>query len=206
MSSGLEKLVDSIIEESRIKADEIRKQGHGECEQTLAKEKTEAVREADQISRQARAEAEAARNRLVSQAKQKARLEYLAAKNQLVRNVLNEVRGDLIRFVQNEHAYRGFLVKVIAQSIETIPSETVRVFLSDKDIRRFDPTSLIREACETVRTNKKVGPGDTAIDTLGGAVLTSEDGRIRADCTFEARLELMEPRLLTEISKTLFGS
>lgn len=206
MSSSLEKLVEDIIRESKTKAEELKKQALGQVEETLAKERADAVREADVIIRSAKSEADAERNRRVSQAKQQARLVYLAEKNKVVRGVLKDLRSALDQFARDDPSYRPFLLKSIAMGVEAMPSETVKISLSERDLKRFKGTKLLEEALATTRTPKKAVLSDEPIAGTGGAIVTSEDGKIRADCTIEARLELMAPQLLAEISRILFGS
>lgn len=206
MTSNLDKLVDDIISESKAKAEEIRKAAIGQIEESVARARAEAVREADQINRDGLIECDAARNRRVSQERQKARLAYLAEKNRVLRAIIEEVQKQLVELCGDESSYRPFLLKAIAQGIEAVPSETVKVALSEIDLRRFNRTKLLEEALVTMQTSKKVTFSDESIETVGGAVVTSQDGRIQVDCTLEAKLELMKPQLLAEISKILFAS
>jgi len=206
VTSNLEKLVDDIISESKTKAEEIRKAAMGEIEESIARERAEAVREADQIIRDGLTESDAARNRRVGQEKQKARLAYLGEKNRVLGEIIQEVQKRLVEFCQDESYYRPFLLKAIAQGIEAVPSETVKVALSERDLRRFKRTKLLEDALAATQTNKKATLSDDPIETVGGAVVTSQDGKIRVDCTLEAKLELMKPQLLAEISKILFAA
>jgi len=206
VSSSLEKLVEDIIRESKTKAEELKKQALGQFEETLAKERADAVREADLIIRSAKSQADAERNRRISQAKQQARLLYLAEKNKVVRDVLNDLRSKLVRFAQDDPSYSQFLLKSIARGLEAMPSGAVRIALSERDCTRFKGTKMFEEALAATRTPRKAVLSDKPIARTGGATVTSEDGKIRADCTLEARLELMEPQLLAEISKILFAS
>jgi len=206
VSSSLEKLVEDIIRESKTKAEELRKQALGQVEETLAKERADAVREADLMIRSAKSEADAERNRRISHAKQQARLVYLAEKNKVVHDVLKDLRSELVRFAQDDPSYGPFLLKSIARGLEAVPLETVKIALSERDVKRFRGTKMLEEALATTRTRKKAVLSDKPIAGTGGAIVTSEDGRIRADCTLEARLELMEPQLLAEISRILFAS
>jgi len=205
VSSNLEKLVDDIISESKAKAEEIRKAAAGQIEESIARARAEAVREADQINRDGLIESDAARNRRVSQEKQKARLAYLAEKNRVLREIEEEVQKRLVEFCQDEPSYRPFLLKAIAQGIEAVPSETVKVALSERDLRRFKRTKLLEDALAATQTSKKATLSDDPIETVGGAVATSQDGKIRVDCTLEKKLELIKPQLLAEISKILFA-
>jgi vacuolar-type H+-ATPase subunit E/Vma4 len=136
MSDGLNRLVEDIVRESRTRAEEIRKTGLAQIEDRLAGARAEATREADQITRNLRTECEAVVNRRVSQEKQKARLAYLAEKNRVLNDVMKDVQVRLLEFCRDNSSYRPFLLKSIAQGIDAIPSERVKVALSEKDIAR----------------------------------------------------------------------
>jgi len=205
LSSGIEKLVEDIIKESTAKAQEVRKQGLAGVEESIQGAKDEATREADQIARGTRTEASAVRNRLVSREKQRARLAYLAEKNRIVNEVLDDVRARFRDFTQDKSSYRSYLVKTIARGLEGIPSENVRVALSKRDMERFKEARLLEDALAIARIKKELRFDGQPITTAGGAMLMSEDGKIRTDCTFEAKLRLLQPQLLAEISKTLFA-
>ena len=51
----------------------------------------------------------------------------------------------------------------------------------------------------------KVSVAKKPVDTIGGFILTSPDGKIKLDQTFEARLQAAERRIKKEIAKILFG-
>ena len=206
MSSSLEKLVEEIISEGNTKADEIRRQAETEANAAIEAARTEAIREADSIIRDSRSDVEAARNRIASQERQKARIAHLAEKNKVVQDVLKDVQKRLLELVENERSYRPFLLKAIARGVEAIPSEELKVALCERDLKRFKSVGLLDDALAATRTRKKVTVVDQPIETVGGAVVTSEDGKTRVDCTLEGRLKLMEPQILAEISRILFVS
>jgi V/A-type H+-transporting ATPase subunit E len=202
---NLERLVEDILRESKNKAEEVKKEGLLQIEESIARARADAIRDADQIIREAKTESEAARNRRVSQEKQKARLTYLAAKNKVVSDVLKTVQTRLADFCADEPSYRPFLLRTIARGIGAISSQTVRVALSEKDLRRLRQTKLLEDALAVAQTTKKVTLSDEAIETIGGAIVTSQDNKIVVDCTLEAKLELMKPQILAEISRILFA-
>jgi len=205
LTSNLEKLVDEIIADGRAKAEEILKRGQNETEERVSREKAAAVREAEGIVRSALAEAEAEKSRLVSQATQKARLTYLAERNRILHELFGELRKELEQFAENDVAYRTFLMDSIARGAGALAIETVKVLVSETDLKRYEHTKLLDEALRKTRAVKQAGFGDDPVTKIGGAVVTSEDGKIRADCTIDARLELMQPQILAEISRALFS-
>jgi vacuolar-type H+-ATPase subunit E/Vma4 len=206
MSANLDKLVEDILKESRAKAEEIKKEALTQIEDSLSRAKAEAIREAELIARNTKTECEATVNRRLSLEKQKARLAYLAEKNNVLNDVMSEVQTRLVEFCRDDSRYRPFLLKWIVRGIEAVPSDAVKVGLSESDLRRYRGSKLVEDALALMQTQKTVVLNDEAVKTIGGAVVMSQDGKVTVDCTLEARLGLMKTQLLTEISRILFPS
>jgi vacuolar-type H+-ATPase subunit E/Vma4 len=206
MSANLDKLVEDILKESRAKAEEIKKEGLSQIEDTLSKARADAMREADLIARNTKTECDATVNRRVSQEKQKARLAYLTAKNNVLDDVMSEVQTRLVEFCRDDSRYRPFLLKWIMRGMEAVPSDAVKVALSELDLRRYGGSKSVEDALARMQTSKTVVLNAESIKTIGGAVVISQDDKVRVDCTLEARLGLMRTQLLAEISRILFAS
>jgi vacuolar-type H+-ATPase subunit E/Vma4 len=206
MSVNLDRLVEDILKESRAKAEEIKKEGLTQIEDSISKARADAVREADLIARNTKTECDAAVNRRVSQEKQKARLAYLTAKNSVLDHVMSEVQTKLAEFSRDDSRYPAFLLKSIVRGMEAVPSDRVKVALSESDLRRYGGSKLVEDALAKMRTPKTAVLKDEPISTIGGAVVMSQDGKVRVDCTLEAKLGLVKTQLLPEMSKILFAS
>jgi vacuolar-type H+-ATPase subunit E/Vma4 len=206
VSANLDKLVEDIVKENRAKAEEIRREGLTHIEDDFSKARDEANRDADQITRNTKTECNAVVNRRVSQEKQKARLAYLSEKNKVLDDVMREAETKLVEFCRDGTRYRPFLLKSIVRGMEAIPSQKVKVALSEADLRRYRDSKLLEDALAKTQTTKTAVLSDEPIETTGGAVVTSQDGTMRVDCTLEAKLELMKTQLLVEMSKMLFAS
>jgi vacuolar-type H+-ATPase subunit E/Vma4 len=206
VSANLDKLVEDIVKENRAKAEEIRREGLAEVESSLSRAREEAIREANQIARNTKTECDAVINRRVSQEKQKARLAYLTEKNRVLDDVMREAETKLAKFCRDESRYRPFLVKSIVRGIEAIPSDKLKVAMSEEDLRRYRNSKLLEDALTKTQTRKIAVLSDDSIKTIGGAVVTSLDGTLRVDCTLEAKLGLMKTQLLAEISRIIFAS
>jgi V/A-type H+-transporting ATPase subunit E len=202
----LDKLVEDILKEGRAKAEEIKKESLTQIEDSLSKARAEAIREADLIARNTKTECDATVNRRVSQEKQKARLAYLTAKNNVLDDVMSEVQTRLVEFCRDDSRYRPFLLKWIMRGMEAVPSDAVKVGLSESDLRRYGGSKLVEDALARTQTPKTVVLNGESIKTIGGAIVMSQDDRVRVDCTLEARLGLMKTQLLAEISRILFAS
>jgi vacuolar-type H+-ATPase subunit E/Vma4 len=90
--------------------------------------------------------------------------------------------------------------------MEAVPSDAVKVALCELDLRRYGGSKLLEDALARTQTPKTVVLNREPIKTIGGAVVMSQDDKVRVDCTLEAKLELMKTQLLAEISRILFAS
>ncbi len=75
-----------------------------------------------------------------------------------------------------------------------------RVQCSSKDRK------AVSSAIRRLGSSAKVTLDDEPAETMGGVVLTTPDGTVRFDNTFEARLERMKPTLRKEVAAILTGS
>ena len=206
MSSGLNRLVEDIMKEGRTKAEEIKREGLTQIDDDVSRARADATKEAEEIARNTKTECDAAVNRRLSQEKQKARIAYLTEKNKVLDDLMQEVKAKLIEFCRDESRYRPFLVKSITRGIDAIPSAGVKVALSSTDLRRYRGSKLLEDVLAIVKTPKTAVLSDQSVETMGGAIVVSQDDKVRVDCTLEAKLELTKTQLLTEVSKILFTS
>ena len=206
MSAGLNRLVEDIMKEGRTKAEEIKREGLTQIDDDVSRARADATKEAEEIARNTKTECDAAVNRRLSQEKQKARIAYLTEKNKVLDDLMQEVKTKLIEFCRDESRYRPFLVKSITRGIEAIPSAGAKVALSSTDLRRYRESKLLEDVLAIVKTPKTVVFSDQSVETMGGAIVISQDGKVRVDCTLEAKLELTKTQLLAEVSKILFAS
>ena len=206
MSAGLSRLVEDIMKEGRIKAEEIKREGLTQIDDDVSRARADAIKEAEEIARNTKTECDAAVNRRLSQEKQKARIAYLTEKNKVLDDLMQEVKAKLIEFCRDESRYRPFLVKSITRGIDAIPSAGVKVALSGTDLRRYRGSKLLEDVLAIAKTPKTAVLSDQSVETMGGAIVVSQDDKVRVDCTLEAKLELTKTQLLTEVSKILFTS
>ncbi len=95
--------------------------------------------------------------------------------------------------------YEKAIAGLIEEGLEVI-GPRARVQCASKD--RKAASAAIRK----LGSRAKVTLDDEPIETIGGVVLTTPDGSVRFDNTFEARLERMKPTLRKEVAAILTGS
>ncbi len=90
------------------------------------------------------------------------------------------------------------LSRLIEEGADVIGT-TARLLCSDND-RKSASSALGRLGGRTITLDPE------GIQTSGGVILTSADGSVRFDNTFEARLERLRPSLRKEVAALLSGS
>jgi len=87
---------------------------------------------------------------------------------------------------------------LIQEGLDVIgPRATVRCAAKDR--------KAIASAIKKLGSKAKISLDEKPIETIGGVVLTTPDGSVRFDNTFEARLERMRPNLRRDVAAVLTG-
>jgi len=90
------------------------------------------------------------------------------------------------------------LTSLIQEGLEVI-GPRARVSCASKDRK------AVSAAIKNLGSKVKLSLDDGEIDTMGGVTLTTPDGTVRFDNTFEARLERMRPTLRKAVAAILTG-
>ena len=93
--------------------------------------------------------------------------------------------------------YEASLTRLVKEGLEVI-GPRAKIYCRSKDRRMV--SAILHKLGGSQYT---LIPEVKSIDTIGGVVMTSMDGSVRFDNTFEARLERMRPSLRMEVSETL---
>jgi len=111
----------------------------------------------------------------------------------LVRGVEQRLEENMQAFVHQEDRYFKALQGYLAQAGRLIEQDQLVAELNAHDHQRLQ-TRWDEFAAEAV-PNKRIELAADPIETLGGVRITSQDGRIRLDNTFEGRHERLRQRL-----------
>ena len=196
----LQPLLDSIIEDARKEAAQIREKGRAEAEKLRAEyaEKAKRLRE-EIISREQRQAAEE-KNRRKIQAKMEAGRELLAAKNRLVEEIFQALKKRLAG-MKNED-YRELLQRLILEAVETGDE---KLFFSIPDQRWLGEAFLAELNRELEKQGRKgaLSYGEAAAELSGGFIL--QRGKVVQNFSLENLVEMKRDELLPEIGRRLFA-
>ncbi len=199
-NDGAEIIIEEINREADRQVEEILRRARTEAEGLLAEARERAELKAEWILRKARTQAEIERQRIVASAKLEIRKKKLDVQESLINETMDVLRGRLSEMPDEE--YFDVLVGLIADAVEELETDEVVVSGNERTLR------LLRERTDEVVERL---PGVTirlgdVLESMGGVVVTSPDGNVRVDNTFESRMERLREELRAEIARALFGA
>ncbi|MFD2110845.1 V-type ATP synthase subunit E [Thiorhodococcus fuscus] len=121
----------------------------------------------------------------------------------LVQGVERRLADRMRRFMEDEAQYDAWLDSLILNAVTTIEGDRLVVSANNQDQHRLH--ARWEKVSQSLPTGKTVELASSAhaIDTLAGVLITSSDGRIRVDQTFEGRLERLRPKIQQTILERL---
>ncbi len=205
MMSETSKFTEDILAAAKQKALDIVTEAETETERALDEAKTQISREAGDIVRNARTEAAGVKLRHVSEVRHKLKLQEQDEKSGILSEVLEATRKSVVEITDTEAKYFPYLASFIESGIRALGSEHVLVHLNATDLKRFDKGKLEREIKKKLDKTPTIEWAKEPIAALGGSVVSSSDNKARIVNTLDERFEALEPKLLIEAGKLLFG-
>ena len=200
MSDSLEKLHSRILSEGRLKADEITRDAKAEAEQILEEAKVRAKRESSEIIEKANLEAEAVRKSILSAKVRANRLRLLDEKNRIVQDILRSVE-ERLGGISGSKRFDETALRFAAEAVKAVDSERPVVRLGFRAASKKDLENVSR----MLPKDSKLVVEEDPVDGLGGVVASDADGRVIFNNTFKSRMERLDSRLLKLISATIFN-
>jgi len=199
------KFTEDIFSAAKEKAQAIVNEAENEKRHALDQAKAYSAREAEDILSNARAEAEAVKRRKVSETRHRSKLKEQLEKSEILNEVMEQTRARVIEIVKDENIYNQFLTSAVSGAISEIGLNDVVVHLNRADLKRVDVVKSGQETAKKLGKSVKIEFSKEPIEAIGGAIVSSRDGNSRIVNTLDQRFEVMEPKLLIEASKILFG-
>ncbi|HEY6283796.1 MAG TPA: V-type ATP synthase subunit E family protein [Nitrososphaerales archaeon] len=163
--------------------------------ESALKEATEAV---SKILETSVKQAESTRRQIIGAAELAARNAQLKSLEKAVNEVFDLATKEISS--ASGSSYERSIAGLVKEGIGII-GQKANVQCSSKDKKAVASAIKKLEGGQT-----KLTFDDTPVETMGGVVLTTSDGSIRFDNTFEARLERMKPTLRKDVAGILAGA
>ena len=205
--SETSKFTQDILAVAREKSQSIIAEAEAETKRALEEANADTARQVSDILSNAQTDAEAMRRRQLSEARHRLKLEEQEEKGKIMSEVLEATRKGVGDFVKNETQakYLSYLAGLIGDAVRELGLGEAQVHLNEADQKRLDKALLEREVGKTLKVPVKIQWAREPIEAIGGAIISSSDGRRRIINTLDERFEALEPKLLIEAGKLLFG-
>ena len=159
--------------------------------------KRETREEATKILETSVKQAESLKRQIVGAAELEARNAQLKVLEKAVNDAVAEAVAGFSKL--DARRYEEALGRLISEGVEIMGSKA-SVSCSSRDQSKV--ASVMKEIA---KRHQGLTSGEANLETVGGVVLTTPDGAIRFDNTFEARLERLRPILRKEVADLLSG-
>lgn len=142
-------------------------------------------------------QAESVKRQIIGTAELQARNAQLKALERAVNEAFDRATKQISEYSGTD--LEKAMGRLIQEGLDIIGTRA-RIQCASKD--RKAAAAAVRKLPEKTKATLDEGP----IETIGGVVLTTSDGSVRFDNTFEARLERMKPTLRKEVAAILTGA
>lgn len=122
----------------------------------------------------------------------------------LVHSVLEDVNNHLSQLAGDDETYMPLLARLLYQGASAIERDELVARVNQRDLPKLAPrwAEMVKESA----AGKQVRLSQQPIETSGGMLIESGDGRIRVDNTFEGRMERLQTEIHRAITERLFAS
>lgn len=188
---GIEKLTSTLLKDAQDEAAGIIETAEGHVKKMKADERAKSA----SLEKEAEAEVEKIlkeeRNERLAWARLEAKRVVAEAREDAIGNAIEDIFSSL-KEIRSSKEYKAFVSKKVSEAVNELGGKlTIHVVKADKNLLPKLP-----KGCVVVAD----------LDALGGAVIETEDGKMRVDLTLETVIELRRDELRKKISAELFGS
>ncbi len=190
---GLEEILTRIKAESEEQYSKILSDAKTQADRIIQEAREQAQVRASQIRAQAEREAQEERQRAIAAARLESKRQILQAREKVISRYENEASKIIDEFVKSRD-YKQFLFRMIKDGVNKIGEDAlVQVNQRDYEFLKTDPEN-----------SSSYNISESTIDTKGGALISSLDGKKRVNNTIESILSDRREELRLKLSETLF--
>jgi V/A-type H+-transporting ATPase subunit E len=183
-----ETIITKIKEDTEKEVKDILLDAKKESQQIIKQAQDEAHKQAENILQQASTEKENIKRIQVSQAQQEAKRQLMQAKEQIIEECFQSAIEQLKNL--DDDSYSKMISSLIKKGAANIPSDFI---------------ICISKPLDAIIAKKLNIPVKGTIDSYGGIMLISEDGRINVDNTFEGIMKRKKDIIRIQVGKLLFS-
>ena len=206
MSSGTDKIVESIKSEAQEKADKIIQEAEAKVAAIDADASKTAEAEKNKILDNGKKQSDMKYQQIISEAKMNARRAELGAKEEVIEAAFTKATEDLKAKASIDDAeYSESLINMIKEATEELGGGDLIIQVKESDVAKVE--GQLKELSGDLST--KLGVSTTLamgepINAIGGAILKTKNGDIEVNNTIESRLDRFKGLLRSEVANVLF--
>ncbi len=206
MSSGTDKIVESIRSEAQEKADKIIQEAEAEVAVINSDAEKAAEAEKNKILDNGKKQSDMKYQQIISEAKMNARRAELGAKEEVIEAAFTKATEDLKAKASSDDAeYSESLINMIKEATEELGGGDLIIQVKESDVAKVE--SQLKELSGNLST--KLGVSTTLamgepVNAIGGAILKTKNGDIEVNNTIESRLDRFKGLLRSEVANVLF--
>jgi len=171
--------------------------GLGQAVESLESTKRQTIESVVRIFEAERKQADSLRRQIIGSSELRSRNLQLRLIEDSVNEVFASAMTKAATAIPSE--YEGAITRLITEGVEFIGARA-RVACRREDDR------IVSAVIKSLnRTSTNLTLEEKSLNTIGGVALTSPDGTVKFDNTFEARLERLRPMLRKEVANLLTG-
>jgi len=203
-----QRIIDQILVDAREDAKSIIVEARKSAEMMMDKQrelgKQKAAERVSSILGKAKNEADVVRGMVYTDMRRKAGWMALSEKERLIANVLNEVRSRLIALAKRGK-YVSELERIIIDAGVALGGGKLEVVLNERDSGLpLKLGAMSKVIFEKTGNRTELELSKERIETSGGVVVKTADGKVTLDNTFEDMLKRREKELRLKVARLLF--
>ena len=177
MSSGTDKIVDSIKSEAQEKADVIIQEANAEISQINSNAEKTAEAEKIKIIENGNKQSDMRYQQIVSEAKMNARRAKLGAKEEVIEAAFNQAIEELkATATSGDEKYEIALSKMIKEAADEIGTKDLVIQLNETDTNRLKEELSADITVDSFKLGEVIFTLCDPVDIVGGAIVKTHDG------------------------------
>ncbi len=206
MSSGTDKIVESIKSEAQEKADKIIQEAEAKVAAIDADASKTAEAEKNKILDNGKKQSDMKYQQIISEAKMNARRAELGAKEEVIEAAFAKATENLkVKASSDDKEYSESLIKMIKEAACELGGGDLIVQVKESDIANVE--GQLKQLSSDIATKTGVSTTLTmgeSINAIGGVILKTKNGDIEVNNTIESRLDRFKGLLRSEVANVLF--
>ena len=206
MSSGTDKIVESIKSEAQEKADKIIQEAEAEVAVIKSNAEKTAEAEKNKILDNGKKQSDMKYQQIISEAKMNARRAELGAKEEVIEAAFAKATENLkVKASSDDKEYSESLIKMIKEAACELGGGDLIVQVKESDIANVE--GQLKQLSSDIATKTGVSTTLTmgeSINAIGGVILKTKNGDIEVNNTIESRLDRFKGLLRSEVANVLF--